>query len=39
MSRNIKDITTIIIITLLSLLTGGLYFYLWLLIKYLREEV
>lgn len=38
MNRNTKDVVTLVITVLSSLLTGGLYFYLWLLIRYLHEE-
>lgn len=38
MSKDERDIVTVVLVRLLSIITGGLYLYIWLLIKYLKEE-
>lgn len=38
MSKDTKDIITTFVIALLSTVTGGVFFCVYLLYKYLREE-
>lgn len=38
MNQDTKDILSVFVLALLSVISGGLFFYTWLLFKWLKEE-